>query len=98
MPGKRLVHHVPPRSSCASRMTKLRFEDCSCRWRAAPIPETPAPTMRTSKWPASWTCSAVVMVCDLLSLLVRDLGHRKQVVDRGACPNVGHPGALTEDA
>src|SRR4051812_43285034 len=32
-------------------MTKERSGNCSCRWCAAPIPETPAPTMRTS------TCS-----------------------------------------
>src|SRR5579864_3067893 len=35
-------------------MTKVRPGNCSRRWCAAPMPETPAPTMRTSTWPASW--------------------------------------------
>src|SRR5436309_401095 len=38
-------------------MTKDRSGNRSRRWCAAPIPETPAPTMRTSTWPPSSTCS-----------------------------------------
>src|SRR4051794_22566816 len=51
MPGKRNRSHVPPLEPRASRIVKvLPGQRCRSR-QAAPIPESPAPTIRTS------TCS-----------------------------------------
>src|SRR3954462_14277799 len=49
MPGKRNRSHVPPIASRPSRIAKLRLGARAVRGRAAPMPEMPPPTMRTSK-------------------------------------------------
>src|SRR5262245_37913757 len=54
MPGYLNRSHVPPLASRASRTATLLVGTCSRTWQAAPMPERPAPTMRTS------TCSGEV--------------------------------------
>src|SRR5271165_2356987 len=46
------MSQVPPIAERASTIAKLRSGQSRCRWQAAPIPDSPAPTIRTS------TCSA----------------------------------------
>lgn len=58
----RCVQQAPPRLSWASSMTKLRPGNRSCRWCAAPMPETPAPTMRTSTSRTSWAFTGATRV------------------------------------
>src|SRR3954447_13623348 len=54
MPGYLNRSHVPPLASRASSRATLLVGSCSRSWQAAPIPESPAPTISTS------TCSGVV--------------------------------------
>src|SRR3954464_15167060 len=51
MPGERKRSQVPPIASRASRIVKLLSGHSRLRWHAAPTPDRPAPTIRTS------TCS-----------------------------------------
>src|SRR4051794_39737433 len=54
MPGYRNRSQVPPIASRPSRIAYDRPADSISRWHAAPIPDSPAPTMSTS------TCSGSI--------------------------------------
>src|SRR4051794_31936349 len=49
-PGYRNRSQVPPMASRASRIVYVRAGHSVCSRYAAPIPDRPAPTMRTSAW------------------------------------------------
>ena len=64
---------VPPKLSWDSRMAKLIRGHCDWRWYAQPIPEIPAPTIKTSKGraflrPASVGVALSAMSFDLFQL------------------------------
>ena len=92
-------------------MTKVRSGNRSRRWCAAPMPETPAPTMRTSTWPASWisTVPCSVTVTGEVVVIARPSRVRKgqgpswlssgrlnTTARRAARQPVGHPRVLVQ--
>src|SRR3954467_317171 len=50
MPGYRNRSQVPPMASRASRIAKDLSGHSIVRWQPAPMPDSPAPTTRTSTW------------------------------------------------
>src|SRR5919202_3471183 len=69
MPGKRKRSQVPPITPRASRMANVLPGHFSRRRHAAPTPDRPAPTMRTS------TCSGGMSASLRSGIAGRDSGH-----------------------